>query len=443
MEESVFKNCTLYFFPISGLHITNRKIKNKLIFEDATIANGKAIKSFLAENNFLNDKRGFHFHDSLSYILVRIDGIEKNGNEEFLKEKAVERCHQIIALVFFYFFIVFDLKRSVSLMREIFGYHSDSITSYNSNGLRCQYNNYSRGEVVLNPPTPFIYITIEKLFTLLNAKPFDAITRIITQNNNKNIKRIKNKTSEPIIQSLVNFYLTTNIPAATVQLLGSITSIELLLKLGEEKYKNIEKRLNALLGDQLFNRYCKTSNKSKIHTVFDIRHSVIHGAELCSCDDAARSMKLYCNSLLKFSFISKIFYSKDELCNYLDLLYKNEHCDTHRNNVLDIKKHFLKISKGFQFLDWVVYRLAEYFALFKTSNGVVDSSNFIKSIYFLHSIENIELSEAYIKICNCIRVLKIPYKNYHEFYISYINEFPQLISDFDHDEIKNFRNFFS
>ncbi len=417
-------NKTWFFFRVHGLHIKKNKNWRNFMFGDSTVANAEDIKSYIICKDFGHEidhkLLRSEFPDNQSFIVVSITRVFSNANAEEIKEDAIKRANEIIALIYFYFLYASSLKVAITLDNEIYHSTDSSIQSYNSTGYSGISNNHTKGEFVTYTPNFNFTFSTKELIKELNKPLYSNITKIIIDKTNKHYKEVSN--------SLSNFYKTSNVPSPVTQQLGSVTSIELLLK-DSVKYDNIEKRVKALLGKEDFTAFVehkeskeKRSKEKESEGVFEKRHSIIHDAAACNYNDAFRAMNLYCMVLLGYSKICQRFFSKKEVCVYLDLIYKYKYDeDLKSNDTLSILKDYDKAKISFDAIDWVTRNLINHFGICK-SGAVLVKSNFIATVHCLKQIRNLELKEAYKKVCSCMYYQKIPFSSFADFEVEYKDE---------------------
>lgn len=420
---SLENNNTWFFFRVYGLHIKKNKNWRNFMFGDSTVANAEDIKSYVITKKFghkVDPKMlKFQFPDNQSFIVVSITGFFSDATAKKIEEDAVKRANEIIGLIYFYFFYASSFRLAITLKNEIYQISGSSYCYYNSEGFSGMFNKYTNGELVTYMPTANYIYSAKELIKELTKPPYFNITKIIMNKQDRHFKEVSN--------SLVNFYKTSNIPSPVSQQLGSVTSIELLLK-DSVKYDNIENRVKTLLGESSFTDFVehkkdqlKRGDAAENEGVFEKRHQVIHDAAYCDSNDAFRAMSLYCMVLLGYCKICSRFVSKNEVCIYLDLIYKYKyHLDLKKVDTLKILEKYDKMKIAFDTIDWVTRALINFFGICNT-DGVMNEINFIKTVYCLKRIRNLELKEAYKRVCLCIYYHKIPFRNFTEFEISYNN----------------------
>jgi len=311
-------NVSWYIFNLYGLKIEDSDEWRSFLFGDATIVSHNDITSFISEcreewRKYLK----FHLTDpNCSYIIVKLSN---SDTVEDKYDEAEERASEVAAFLYFIYFFLSRYSKATCLGTEIFSYYPTSINFFSGKGTHGRNTRNTRKEH----------------YTRITKKPLQAhrhnLQVIFRQNTlfkelfecvcNKN-----NELQKIITKSLVNFYKTSSIPHATTQLVGAITSIELLLKTEQGRYGLITDRICGLLGSKFYKSF-----KEK-NSIFDIRHNIIHDAANCTADDAFKAFYLYSFILIAFSNLYKVFSSKEQLTAYLELIYNHENEGTKKQS---------------------------------------------------------------------------------------------------------------
>lgn len=436
-------NNTWFFFPILGLNIKRSKTWRNFAFGDATIVNSEDLKDYLrttncnqSDNHLLNPKHlNSTFSNKLSYLIVNADKYLCDKTVKKIENDAIERAYQIASLLHFFFLYSSYYTNSVCLTSEIFsteGFHYQYTSHRGRWGQKDKYTNDEHRITV--PDNSFVY-SIKGLKKQLQKLPFTNLSKII-------IEKINNKHTKYILVSLLNFYKTSNSVSPTLQQIGSVTSIELLLR-SNDSFNHLENRIKILLGEKIYSDFVDSENKDKINKpdyegVIKKRHLVVHKAITCDNTDAYRAICLYCHVLISYCAIYKKFYSKAELNNYLDLIYKYKYNDLFKQDTLNLLDSYYKGFFDQDSIHWVYRQVIKSFGLCNPNNKEMLVNSLFEAVFYIHKIKNIGIQEAYKIVCKSIYYHKIPFENYNEFIIEYEKNIDHLITDFDLERIDGY-----
>lgn len=436
---------TWFFFQVHGLHMKPDENWRNFMFGNATIANGEDIRNYLKTVEILEfnteedyTKLNYQFPDTQSFIIVSVPHFFSDKTAQEITKTANRRAGQIAGLIYFYFLFASNLTYVISLANEIHYISGSNYRYYNSEGKQGETELNTKGEYRTCFANPYFEYTINELLKELNKPPYLFITEMIIKKEGKHFDTISN--------SLVNFYRTSNVPSPITQLLGSVTSIELLLGDDTQKYNYIKNRVKTLLGDEVYFRFIENKEiaREKIKTkelvgVFDKRHEVVHKAESCDENDAFRAMNLYCFTLLGYCKIAAKFSSKVEVCLYLDLVYKYKYDPVLKNyDTLNLKTDFENIKISLDQIDNEARFLIKRFNLCNSSSHMFNEF-FLKSVHFLKEVKNLDLKDAFDRICHNIYYNTIPFTNFDDFEREYNRNISSILTPIDENDINIFK----
>lgn len=374
------ENINWFLYSINGLMVNEQPEFENFIFEDATIVSGSQLKEYFNINN-INYNIVDIIPSNLTYIIVQTTGIIKKGNESEHKQKSNRRAQEICSFIFFVFLYLSNYSIGICLNSQI--YDIGSMTVYMlkaENKGYSVYQNFSNNEVQTVIPNPPLFYKIEDLLKLFNNNYFKNIF--------DSVRNIKNNI---IKDSLVNLYLTINLPSPMSQLLGAVSSLEIILK-DNRKYENIINRVTTLLENEIYNKFEGNVIKKEI---FDKRHSIIHDGDNCEGINALKALKLTVNVLINYSCIHSSFINKDTICNVLDILNRIKNNDILKDKNIELFKENRKLKLDFPFKDWLLQYFIQINSLCNTKEKNNFNLEFAKTVEWYLQTRKISIEESY------------------------------------------------
>lgn len=318
-QTLIGQNVSWYIFKLYGLKIEDSDEWRSFLFDDATIVSQKNITNFISEcDEVWGERTKFYLNEiNCSYIIVKVPNTD-TGDTQYSEAK--ERAEECVAYLYFVYLFISRLSSAICFESEIFFYKPTFACFYSGKGSHGSSEKNTRDE-------HYTFVREENPLTVSR----DDLHHIFYKNTlfKELFECVSNKDiglQQIVTKSLVNFYRTSCIPHATTQLLGAITSIELLLKSEQGKYNSLTDRLCGLLGSKFYKSF--TEKKS----IFDVRHNIIHDGANCTHDNVFKSFYLYSFIVIAFSNLLKIFSSKKQIETYLELIYKHENENTKKQH---------------------------------------------------------------------------------------------------------------
>lgn len=400
-----------YFFNLYGLEIRSNKSWGDFIFNDVTIINTEQLKSLIriefSDVNYENVTRGLNGH---SILLVRKFGVNSfNKLKENDKEmEAHIRAKEITSFIFLVFFQLSGFRYGISLDSELYessGFNSSLIDtsgniSYRSRNIGDEY-----------------YITLPK-------KPFNLSKTIIISifkrsifRNLYNIIINRSESNKHLRSSLLNYYLSLNTPSPTTQFLGSISSLELLLK-NKSSYEQFLKRKSLLLSGKLKEKF------SNIDEYIGNRHKVVHAAASVDLDILHIPVYLYCYILPIYIELFVTHCSNDQVLKFIDLVIQ-ENKITLKDSIYYLKK-FDKILSKYKYLtDFSILNIIQFYNPNEPTNY---NRDILQIVYCTSKMNGISVEKAYLLISKHFLISK-PFKDLDEFLTEYelnLSKFKEL-----------------
>ena len=324
MEERELRNNWWFFFPLKGIHLKNNNHNiESPIFGDATIIakihveqvvsmlnlDDKADKNKHASNITYMMRHATFYENFSTFIAVKRTGeLSEDKNRQRIIDSAILRGREIASLL-----TIINLKNS----------------NYKQTcGLVEQTRNKIRSLVVLNFSTgnfrfdtdghrsfineiDLIELTYDDINNLLNNEKYYYLSKAIIEYNflTGSIRRSISQSANRLADAIHSVELSA-------QVLGSVTSIEILLTEQGDSFETIKRRIIALIG---MNSYSSLS----VDDVLNARHIYVHrGKGIEDYDLALKSIMLGTNVIINFAELStKGFKTKKQITDYLDLVY--------------------------------------------------------------------------------------------------------------------------
>ncbi|OGU12191.1 MAG: hypothetical protein A2X61_08420 [Ignavibacteria bacterium GWB2_35_12] len=414
MKRLDIENINWYLFNLYGLQIEDQDNWRDFIFDDATIVNAKQLKEYLEEIQY--DERPIihylfsHFKSEHTFLIVQNYGKIVKENEKELQAQAEKRALEVSGFIFFVFLFLSDFRIGISLDSQIYGSQGSEINLLTSYKSQSTHNKYTAGEYSISIPDEPLRYSRTKLINLFNKIQFKRLYYFVKTRNDKNIN-----------ESLSNLYLTLNVPSPITQLLGAITSIEILLK-DDMKYDRISERINTMLGEKIYKDFVETS-KDKIG-VLKKRHNVIHQGEHCTDKDAYSAIVVSSYIIIVFSHLVHHFPTKSKICKHLDIIHKIQKDKDLTLDIFGIIEKWEAIKFDLTLIDWTVQRLIYYFGLCNSKKKEVTKDSFTQAIVWHSKVRNNDLETSYNLIKNSL------YYN-----VSPINSFDELTTYYEENKI--------
>lgn len=420
-------NVNWYLFNLYGIEIENQENWNDFIFGDATLVNCKQFIDFLLENeiedhdiiNHLSER----YHKNHTFLVVRqMRKIEKEDKKKY-RELAEQRAYQVASFIFFAFFYLSNYKYRISLDSQIYEAKGSQIETITNYGFISSSHNNTAGEYwILLPKYPY-KLSQENLLLIFNNKLFHKIFYYIQNPNKENL----------ILSSLMNLYLTSNVLSPVTQLLGSVTSIEILLK-DDLKYEKVLSRIRGLLGEKIYNQLVDPKDKSK--GVFELRHNVSHQGHYCDSNDALKALKLASYVIIAYSHIIE---QTDRInllrqLDYIEYILREKSRD-----IFGVLKQWEKIKVDEVLFDWTIPWFISFYGLCTTEDKKIPFISYAQAIVWHSKLWHYDLIKSYKMINEGLYYRDNPFKTFEDFKAFYDENMDEINNKIQgHEKYYNF-----
>lgn len=340
------------FYPLKGFDITNiRDDINKPMFEDSTIISRRHIsrivnllgnsKKSSADIEFILSK-DISRQEFNSFIAVRRTGVlEQRKYESKLIKDATQRAYEIAALLSLVFLSRSRYGHTCGLVEQLHR-QAQSISMFDF-----QYGEFStqlsgqRSFADVNSKLK-IADTRAELKKELFKKRNKGLTNAILNKRTNLSKSIRNA----IVQSSIRLSDAIHSITLSAQLLGAVTSVEILISEQGDSYETTKRRLIALLGENYIIKY-------DVERILKSRHLYVHcGEEVQGDDISPKAIALALSCLLRYSESASLFRDKLTFIKYLDFIYNADMLSDNWNKKerLALDKIVKHNRKGHEFL---------------------------------------------------------------------------------------------
>jgi hypothetical protein len=154
-----------------------------------------------------------------------------------------------------------------------------------------------------------------RLFAILNEPLFAPLTKVILGQAKSGID---STLANAITQATVRLASSIHSSEHSTQLLGAVTSIEILLGEPKDKYDTVQHRLEMLFGKPTF-------DELKVDKLLKARHLYVHdGKDIEDKKLAGQTIALALSCLLCYAEAIQQFESKHTFGQYLNFIYEAE-----------------------------------------------------------------------------------------------------------------------
>lgn len=313
-----------FFFPLKGIHLKdiNHNIQSP-IFGDATIIAKNHVDQIVSmlnigeiadKNKHVNDitymMRNATFYENFStFIAVRRTGeLLKDKKRKRIIDSAILRGREIASLLTIICLLNSNYKQTCGLVEQTRNRIRSLVALSFSAG---NFHFETDGRRSFIDELNLIELTYSDINALLNSEKHRYLFKAIIEYNfltgaiRKSISQSANRLSDAIHS--VEF---------SAQVLGSVTSIEILLSELGDSYETLKRRIIALVG-------MSTYSSLAVDDVLNSRHIYVHrGKAIEDFDLALNSIKLGIDVIINYAELSsKGFRTKKQILEYLDLVY--------------------------------------------------------------------------------------------------------------------------
>ncbi|MGE5480500.1 MAG: hypothetical protein ACM3U1_08765 [Chloroflexota bacterium] len=401
-------NVRWHFFPVYGLHIKNQPEWRNFIFDDATIVNTKQIRAYLKKSKFNDDFSKLKFYgreNDITYLIVQT--IINGNNEEIDLNKARMRALEVISFIFFVFFYLSDLKIAICLDEQLDLGNGSEKFILSGNKTVTSIDKFTNGEYPIKVYHTLVY-SRKEFEGILKKKQFQYV-----------YKNIKDRKNTLLSSALTYFYINMYVPSPMTQLLGAVTTMEILLSTGQSKMEIFKHRIEALVGSNIYKKYIVNSDQLK--GILDLRNSIAHKGILCTDIDAKRAIELATIIIIAFCNLEEKLGSNSSILYHLDFIYNVKQDKYYKNDIFGILKAWKYFELNSILHDSLVNRLIHVYGLCNIRPNKVDLKEYAKVIVLYAKIRECDLKKSHSIICNRLYYNKNPFstfKKFEEFYFS-------------------------
>jgi len=283
LNMSNFKKPFYYLFPIVGLNIVPDNTYNDFLFDNSTLLNKtEFIENFLPKDNpckvNYENEVGIIHPDEIDFTNTNNTGKKyiSSINNSFLltkffkyddkKEKIlINRATAIGSLIAFAFLIESNFETIISLSKDVYFTGYSRTKAIDSQCLNIIERTQMIPEAIhfSLPEKPFEFTRTE-VKSILQTRYVNPIYNVIFGKNNLN------GCKKRLVEALKFYISSLNSPNLNLQFLGSMISVELMLRNGtKDNYENIKKRAEKLVPEKYnIDYYMKCR--------FQSRHDFVH-----------------------------------------------------------------------------------------------------------------------------------------------------------------------
>ncbi len=323
MSKKKTSPTTLWFlYPVFGLEITDKEDDlDSPMFEDATIISKRHLMKILKGRSYIAEMftTSSVKENVYSFLAVRrtfrlpskmIDH-DRYDKESAIEEDASKRAHQLAALIGLSFLA--EGRTSFSLAEHRYQAGRKCLV-LNVKDRSCSMTSKAKGLTLSSKPQKgnILKLTRNRLSGKFNRKPSKWLAEVLIPTK----PRLGDSLTKAIVQSAIRLSIGTHVSLPSSQILAGVTGMELLVSEGNDKFKVVQNRVEALVGANVADKY-------GIDDIFKARNKYVHEGEDLSLDSTSLSwnsalLGLVC--LLNYSKIAPMFPSKHDLVRYLDFV---------------------------------------------------------------------------------------------------------------------------
>ena len=250
--------------------------------------------------------------DADSFVAVRRTGsLNHNGRHSELVERARLRAHEIAALLGLVFLAKSTLGVTCGLIEQVHDRQRADVTGVSLADKRF-YMSLGGGHTSLGvgPGYDSMALSRREIKRMLLRRPFGPLSKAIIPQDRALPRSLRRALSEAALR-LSEAVHTTSLSG---QLLGAVTSLEILTAAQSDGFETTARRVRALVGNETADRYGSGA-------VFRQRHRYVHrGVPVNGPEVSLGAIGLALASLLRYAEIAAQFLNKRQLIDYLDLV---------------------------------------------------------------------------------------------------------------------------
>ncbi|MCO5250732.1 MAG: hypothetical protein M9949_04835 [Candidatus Kapabacteria bacterium] len=403
---------------IEGLMIKDNVNWQNFIFQDATIVNSKQLKEYVDNNGFWLDNDFDKILGSSSVHDAYIVAASIMKPEDYSSKIKIDqkRVYEIMGFIYFVFLFMSNNKYGIVLSEQINPASGGSGIAIGGNKKFTVWQKHTKGEFnISTPPEPYLY-DIEELVNIFKRPYFSNIFNLV-----------KSKKDDNLILAIRNFYITSNANSAATQLLGSITSLELLLKIDrKDSFDNLRKRV-YVIGEMQQNSKI-VSNIENLSAVIDVRNDVIHNGKFSTNNEALGSIKLFSCALIMYAHLYKKLKHRNVICRHLDLVYSVIKDDGLKMDTFNVKNEWENYYFEYDSIDWHIREITSYYGLCNPEKDDIDLIKYVEAIALYSNLSNKEMELSFNNFKDFNYYHRFPFDRYDS-YIALYNENEQQINE--------------
>jgi hypothetical protein len=344
------------FYPIKGLDITDEEhdLLNPM-FGDCTLISRNHIRqvvpllrlnermapghdherdiTYMLENATLRD-------EFQSFVAVRRTGIPPNASPRDLPpflQSAKLRAYEVSALLSL---VMLARNRSGTTIGLVEQLHSQTrslvMLELQDGGFRFQIG--GGRSLSLRSPRDTIALSRQRLQEMLREDPFACLSNVLLPQS----PTLPRSLHRAISQSAIRLSDSLHTVTESSRLLGSVTSIEILITEQGDSYETLHRRMIALLGTDAVGAF-------DAETVLQARHAYVHrGNEPANFQVSLNAIGLAISCLLRSAEAASSFVTKPHFLDYLDLVHTADRVASHaeEGTALVSTQAFLKHNRS-------------------------------------------------------------------------------------------------
>lgn len=418
---------TWVFFPVKGLEIeTEPDTIHSRLFERATLLSFDDARTFTSSMPFAVDQEEannvLHMLGAASsygedmkadsFIAVQTYGY---GDKEI--QAANDRAYEVISVLSIAFLFRSNFRETCYLLEQLT--QSESITIPRVNTMRGDvghtYGLLSRAHFIGTPSPPIKRSRSGLLATLKSVPTIDLCSALLLPKSS-----ITGSHRGRISRAARFLYEGMHVPTPESQVLGAITSIEILLSGGRSSFEVIRTRLKELLGKRAYTYY-------RADEVFDARNEMVHSGKRCTDTQGYLALVLAVSALLAYAKVAYQSPRDTQLLKQLDFTSAAEKfMEEFKGAIIQWDKPPLKNTLP----DLFPFHLAkwgysyDYVIKFTPRKRQEQFAALVSVLAFKRSISN---REAFYVLSNALLNVECPFSTWHKL-ASYIRRHPETVT---------------
>jgi len=312
-------------YPLEGMSISDREHDlDRPMFGDATIISGRHISHIVSGMKMRKAAKRFvtkllqkpTFEQKFpSHLAIRRSGVVQPpaSNSKVVRD-SIERAYELGALLGLVLLAKYRSSIKFGFVQQSYSSNQPAVLVDHKSG-RYYYGSSPDRLTTLPRSSKPITISRRELNQVLGGERFVGLAQSLLPQKSRLARAVRN----PIAQASIRLWDAVQSVTASAQLLGAVTSMEILLSNQEGNYETTKRRLGALIGETTFGRF-------DADKVFDLRHWYVHqGKPVENQRTALKAIGLALSCLLRYAEAALIFPSKSAVLQYLDFVHKADY----------------------------------------------------------------------------------------------------------------------